>query len=229
MRACRSAPTSTTPVTSRHRRRGPWRSSRRASTRSGWPRPTASTPSACSAISRRRRPGSRSAPASSTNCALASRSTIASARRSSRSRWAVCRSNAISVRVFPSGPGRSGPRTRRTSSCGAWSTATFSPQPAHVRTGPVVSGDSSVVGGESEGPLPRTPTSRSRLVTCIPQPCCAFLMALSISFHSFAKKVSAPCLSARAFLMPSPVLMASLSSSSRRTSSMVRKPASSKS
>ena len=45
--------------------------------------------------------------------------------------------------------------------------------------------------------------------------------AASIVFASPDRKCSAPCLMARAFLMPRPVLMASLSSSSRRMSSTV--------
>ena len=45
--------------------------------------------------------------------------------------------------------------------------------------------------------------------------------AASITFDSLDRKCSAPCLMARAFLMPRPVLMASLSSSSRRMSSTV--------
>ena len=49
----------------------------------------------------------------------------------------------------------------------------------------------------------------------------ATLRAASMTFDSLAKKCSAPCLMARAFLMPRPVLIASLSSSSRRMSSTV--------
>ena len=44
----------------------------------------------------------------------------------------------------------------------------------------------------------------------------------SIAFDSLDRKCSAPCLMARAFLMPRPVLMASLSSSSRWMSSTDR-------